>query len=190
MSLNHKYKTEYQAWKAMKARCYAPSNKTSYYQLNGIIVCDKWKTSFNAFLTDMGSCPKGYSLDRINNLGNYEPENCRWATAYEQSKNRGSFNLMFTYNGKTQVLKDWAKELGIKYTTLYQRIVRSKQSFEDAITPNSFGRLLEYNGELKTITEWSQLTGIPYQIIVDRKHRGWTSERIFQQKIRIRYSRT
>ena len=84
--------TEYTIWAGMKDRCYRPRNhKYPRYGGRGISVCDRWRDSFEAFLADMGRRPsRGHSIDRINNDGNYEPGNCRWATAIEQVHNRGS----------------------------------------------------------------------------------------------------
>jgi hypothetical protein len=79
----------YGTWSSMKARCYNPKSKFySYYGGRGIKVCDRWLNSIENFIQDMGNRPKGTSLDRINNDGNYEPNNCRWATSKEQSNNR------------------------------------------------------------------------------------------------------
>ncbi len=81
----------YRVWGDMRARCEISSASSySYYGGRGISVCNRWKT-FTLFLADMGECPIGLSLDRIDNNGNYEPKNCRWATKNQQMKNRRPF---------------------------------------------------------------------------------------------------
>lgn len=82
--------SEYSAWAGMKRRCNNPKNVDfKDYGGRGIMVCDRWRDSFNAFLTDMGRKPSPkHSIDRINVDGNYEPSNCRWATPLEQRSNR------------------------------------------------------------------------------------------------------
>lgn len=73
----------------MKTRCLNPAfHSYRRYGGRGITICPEWRHSFAAFLRDMGTCPPGRSLDRINNDGNYEPGNCRWATFSEQMQNR------------------------------------------------------------------------------------------------------
>lgn len=172
---------EYRAWKAMKARCNAPSVRKGVYLT--IEVCDRWKKSYKNFLTDMGAAPSDkHSLDRIDNSKGYSPENCRWASQIVQASNRGSFNKVFTHEGQSFVLKEWSRILGIKYTTLYLRIYRNGLSFEEAIV---FDSLYEYNGvktTLKAIVE--QFGVVRYMTVVDRMHRGWELEKALKTPLR------
>jgi len=170
---------EYRIWKAMRARCNAPCYSNNIYQKKGIKVCERWN-SFHLFITDMGPS-NGLSIERKNNDGNYELSNCKWADSTEQSNNRGDFNKIFTHNNKTLTLKQWSKELNIKYTTLYQRVYRSKLSFEEAIELKTTNRLklITYNGKTKSLKEWCTELNIPYQKTGDRLRRGWSVEKAF-----------
>lgn len=81
---------EYKAWLSMRARCYTPSaGNYAYYGGRGITVCDRWRDSFEHFISDMGPRPgPGYGLGRLDPNGHYTPENCRWMTKSEQNSKR------------------------------------------------------------------------------------------------------
>lgn len=108
-------------WTGMLVRCQNPNTQNfKDYGGRGITVCKRW-LKFENFLADMGEKPEGLTLDRKENDKGYFKENCRWATMEEQSNNRRS-NHHLTFNRKTQTVSQWAKELGFKNDTLYDRL--------------------------------------------------------------------
>lgn len=113
---------EYRAWRNMLGRCENKAHNSYFrYGGRGISICDRWK-DFNKFVEDMGSRPSPkHSLDRIDNEGNYEPSNCRWATDSEQLRNTSS-NLWIEWNGERRTAVEWAEKLGIKVRHIYDRI--------------------------------------------------------------------
>ena len=128
----------YKEWEGMKKRCYTKSEQSyKLYGGRGIEVCDVWKNDFRAFYNDVSTLPHfnepGYSLDRIDNDGNYEPGNVRWADRIAQANNKRN-NVMITYNGETHTRAEWARIVGINWTTLRDRINRYGWSVEDALT--------------------------------------------------------
>ena len=113
----------YNVWKLMIARC-CDHRRTNYptYGGRGIKVCDRWRNSFEAFVADMGERPSPkHTVDRIDNNGDYTPQNCRWATIHQQARNRRS-NRLGTLNGKTQSIAAWIEELGASRTRTYWRL--------------------------------------------------------------------
>jgi hypothetical protein len=106
----------------MIARCEDPNNNRFFlYGGRGIRVCERWRSSFAAFREDMGEPPqRGMSLDRIDSEGNYEPTNCRWATAKQQQRNRRN-NHTFEYNGERLTVTEWAERTGIAMSALLKR---------------------------------------------------------------------
>jgi hypothetical protein len=108
----------------MKNRC-TNTGETKYARWGGrgITICERWST-FENFYADMGDPPEGHSLDRIDNDGNYEPENCRWADASTQIRNRRVMKTerLITHNGKTLNLTDWSLSLGLERGTVARRI--------------------------------------------------------------------
>jgi hypothetical protein len=123
----------YKTWCKMRRRCFDPHNKDfKHYGERGITVCDSWG-QFKTFLNDMGERLPHMTLDRIDNNGNYEKNNCRWATRKEQNRNTRS-NRIITYNGRDQPMVAWAEEYGIASSTLRTRIVDAKWSIKKALT--------------------------------------------------------
>lgn len=115
--------SEHGTWCAIKQRCGNP-NSGCYprYGGRGIKVCDRWLESFENFFEDMGPKPsRRHSIDRINNDGNYEPGNCRWATQIVQSHN-SSASTNLTLNGETKCIKEWADHAGISVKSMYTRL--------------------------------------------------------------------
>lgn len=113
----------YAIWHSMMQRCY-DNNSHAYqrYGGRGIEVCDKWK-SFDGFYADMGEKPDGMSLERINNDGNYSPDNVVWASDKAQANNRRS-NVVLEYQGRKQTMQQWADESGVKIGTIWARLHR------------------------------------------------------------------
>lgn len=113
----------YQVWQDMKQRCSNPNNKYYHrYGARGISVCAEWLESYDDFYTwaVAHDYARGLQIDRINNDGNYTPDNCRWATPKENTGNR-SVCLQISYNGETHNAKEWAKITGIPARTIVGR---------------------------------------------------------------------
>jgi len=122
----------YNIWKLIRSRCFSETNtQWSRYGGRGITLCKRW-LDFDKFHQDLISEYKpGLSLDRINNNGNYSPENCRWATVTQQANNR-SDNRKITINGETKNLHQWLPSFGISAQTFYYR-VRKGLTDEEAL---------------------------------------------------------
>lgn len=114
----------YGLWTGIKTRCRNPAS-TGYHNYGGrgISLCEAW-LKFENFISDMGPRPTGTTLDRIDNNGNYEPNNCRWATRKEQMRNMRKTRLV-THGGVTKSISTWAEELGFTTSTLRYRIRRN-----------------------------------------------------------------
>jgi hypothetical protein len=114
---------EYFIWKGIIRRCTDPKCKEfQWYGAKGITVCKRWLESFDNFLSDLGPRPSpAHSIDRINTYGNYEPENCRWATMKQQVENRRNIHWI-TFNGETMPLKWWAKRFHLTYSMVLKRL--------------------------------------------------------------------
>ena len=141
----------YNIYKGMVRRCYNKNDKDyKHYGEREIKMCDEWLNDFMAFYN--WSMSHGYNdnltIDRIDVNGNYEPNNCRWATQYEQQTNR-SDNLIVYYNNKKQTITKWIKELNLKnsYSTIRKRLVNYGYDVHDAFYAPKY----EYRGKEKVI---------------------------------------
>lgn len=124
----------YRAWASMRKRCTNPNDKAwKYYGGCGISVDLAWE-DFAVFLSDMGECPPGLTLDRKDVNGNYSKDNCRWATRTDQARNKTT-TINVTRNGKTKCLKEWCTELGLSYSKVHMRVNGLGWSIEEALTP-------------------------------------------------------
>lgn len=125
---------DYCIWMKMKSRCLNPNDKSyKNYGGRGITVCDRWKNSFENFISDMGWRPnKNYSIERIDYNGNYCPENCKWIHKSEQTKNTRRVKLI-EYNGTMHCLSDLCKMLNLPYATMRHRVYVLGVSFSEAI---------------------------------------------------------
>jgi len=114
----------YMTYNAMKQRCYDKNHsRYSAYGGRGITICDRWLRSFNAFFEDMGPRPFKMSIERIDNNGNYEPENCKWATRKEQARNTRKKRTIVV-DGIERHVAEIAEEHGINLRTFTIRLAR------------------------------------------------------------------
>lgn len=123
---------EYHIWVGIRTRCLTASNKAyKHYGGRGIKICERWG-EFNNFFADMGQRPSPkHSVERVDNNGDYCPENCVWAVQKAQARNKRT-NRYITFNGETLCLKDWSLKLKIPHSTLSKRL--AKWSLEKAFT--------------------------------------------------------
>jgi hypothetical protein len=182
----------YNSWSSMIDRCYSPKNKNfHHYGGRGIFVCERWM-QFEYFLEDMGDPPgHGYSIDRKDNEnGSYCIENCRWVTARVQNRNRRD-NIYLEFNGKRQLVIEWAEELGIKFTTLYHRIVKCGWDVERALTTplrswsrgNPFSVMKAFDKE-KSVDVWAKEYNINPSTLRNRLLRGISPENALLMPVR------
>lgn len=117
---------EYGSWRSAVERCCNPNSKDFHrYGAAGVLICPEWRESFEAFYEDMGPRPAGTTLDRWpDRFGNYEPGNCRWATAAQQANNRRNTVFVVGQDGRKEPLSDVSRRLGISYGAAFMRLKR------------------------------------------------------------------
>jgi len=122
----------YKSWNNARLRCYNPNNKDyKHYGQKGLGMEIEWKEDFAKFYADMGECPNGFTLERIDVNKGYSPENCRWADAITQARNKTN-NRFLSANGMIKTLAEWAELSGTSRNNIHKRIVRG-WSTEQAI---------------------------------------------------------
>lgn len=167
----------FRVWQGMLNRCYNPKAPRFHrWGGRGIGVCERWRNSLETFAADMGPRPSSrHTLDRIDNDGDYTPENCRWATPKEQSRN-GSRNRLIVAYGRTMAAIEWSEELGISYQRILDRL-RLGEDGEAALRPReeTLQRLTAF-GETLTIAAWAKRCGLRAPTLRARLRNGWTLE--------------
>lgn len=172
------YSRAYKVWSSMKGRC-ENSMHASFkdYGARGIKVCERWQ-SFTAFYEDMGDPPAGMSIDRRNNDGDYEPDNCRWASSVEQNNNRRA-NKPITINGETKNLYAWLAEFGMDYSTYAYRVRHGMSEQEALTTPRNRKQNHQnftINGKSQSFDEWLRENKVSRTTFYRRVEQGWSEE--------------
>lgn len=174
----------YQCYRKMLRRCTHEKN----WKDKGITVCDEWRLNPQSFLD--WAINNGYSdeltLDRIDVYGNYCPENCRWATMFEQAQNKTT-SRKITIGGITHTLSEWSRISGVKSATISKRIehgypeeewlipVYTVYHTEDCTDKRgSHFRYITINGVTNTLSEWEKISGLSRRTISARIKRGWS----------------
>lgn len=190
---------EHRCWKKIRERCFnARCKDFPDYGGRGITICDRWETFAN-FLSDMGPRPAGCtSIDRLNVHGNYEPGNCRWATARQQARNRRSSRIV-EHNGQRKCLAEWAEQFGINQIILAKRLARGwsvERALNEPMLPpkerirrRDCTRVITFNGETRPLAEWAERQGLPYYVLRQRLDRGWPEARALTEPSLIKTRR-
>ena len=175
--------SEYSSWDAMKQRCNNPNHKSyDRYGGRGITYDPSWE-DFSVFFEDMGEKPTSkHQLEREDNEKGYSKENCIWATRKVQYRNRGGARAtrLYTYDGKTMCLKDWAEEVGISASAMQKRL-NNGWPLEKAFSKvrHDGPKLFTFEDKTMSLTEWSKYLNVPRPTIVDRIKKGLPPEKIF-----------
>lgn len=126
---------EYRVWRMMVARCSNPKvDSFPLYGGRGITVCPRWIKSFSDFMLDMGERPVGFSIERRDTNGNYDPSNCLWASLVTQGRNRRT-NHVLTVGGVSMCISAWAERLGVKPYVVSLRLRRGWTEEKAVTTP-------------------------------------------------------
>jgi predicted DNA-binding protein YlxM (UPF0122 family) len=177
--MNNKDYPEYTNWKAMRARCTSPSiGKLRKYQSKNITVCEEWN-DFKTFLKDMGSKPSPkHSIDRIDNDGNYEPSNCRWAIDLVQNRNKNKV-ITYTVKGFTGCIPEIAEHFNIKSNSIHKNM-QNGMTIEEAVASLLKTNKITYSGFSLTKAEWADKIGIPKPTMYWRFKKFNSLDKVFE----------
>lgn len=178
----------FRTWVAMIQRCTNPRcERWKVYGGRGIRVCKRWTESFAAFLEDMGERPTSkHSIERIDNDGNYEPGNCRWATPLEQARNTRRSRFI-TFKGKTLTMSEWERLYGLRQGILCGRL-QNGWTLERALTQRVVSRSdgpITCQGITLTVAGWSERLGMTPESIRWRL-KNWPTEQALTRQRRER----
>lgn len=184
---------EYRVWGGIKARCYNENHEHyANYGGRGIKMCPEWKDDFEQFYKDMGKCPEDKtSIDRIDNDGDYEPNNCRWATQMEQNHNT-RMNVWLEHDGKRMVFNEWMRELRVSESFINDRlrkgisfseVVRQAKEFREKVKEGDNGRTrwIEYDGKKMKLQDWVEELKIPRTTLIAWLNKDIPMEEIVQR---------
>lgn len=176
------YTKEYTTWSGIKSRCTCPTDMHySQYGGAGIGMCAEWLDSFETFYRDMGDAPtKAHSIDRIDNSKGYSKENCRWATAEQQSANRDC-TILVEYRGETVQLSQLARKFGMLTGTVNVRL-KNGWDIERALRtpPENRHPLHLVDGEYIDASEMARRVGRQRQIINYWLRKGYTAQEVME----------
>lgn len=162
---------EYKIWSGIKSRC--NSIKYQAYGGRGINICDRWNESFEHFYADMGDCPSGFSIERIDVNGNYEPGNCVWIDSKLQARNKRN-NIKVD----NKLAVDISNEHGIKYSTVVWRI-KNGIDINKEVTRKKY---LTFNGITLCYKDWALRLGIAHSTITERLKKGWALDKVLKEE--------
>ncbi len=170
---------EYGIWMGINSRCRNRHVKAyNNYGGRGISVCERWRC-FASFLEDMGPRPSiKHQIERINNNGNYEPGNCKWATRKEQCRNKRN-NRLLTFKGETRCVREWAEITGIGEGVIQDRIERGWNTEKALTTPvHVIPIMVTLEGKTLCLKDWAKRYNINYAgSLLPRLSKGWNIEK-------------
>lgn len=172
---------EYRCWQQMRQRCYNPKVEIyPHYGGRGIKVCDRWLGSFDNFFEDVGLRPGDhYSINRIDNDGDYEPNNVEWATVTEQNRNKSDNRII-----EGMLLAESAEQLGTSMSTVRQRVDVLGWTEKEAVSTETRKwkhTKLTFDGLTLSVSEWARRTGLQRSTIIGRIERGWPLNKVLRK---------